>query len=280
MDLTVNSRIIAAIEVRPIQLGRLLGAFELVIPFSGTVHAAGDGIYRTLTIAGARVAMRARSGQTVQVGRAVPDNGTTIRQNDNPTHANFALKLPLQPYQVEALEAERDGADLCLTIALQARATSSDQPGADWEQYLGETPIVTPRSLWIEQLNQSKAAHILLLEAHLPAGGIRHPADRHLRRAQELFAAGAWRGCISECRQFAEELGGGKLTVAMDMMRTDRRGMTKENREDLLMAALQHYGHLAAHSESQRGQLEYNRADAKLALSLSASLAEHQLGCP
>jgi len=280
MDLTVNNRIIASVEIRPIQLGRLLGAFELVIPFSSTVHAAGDGIYRSLTIAGARVAMRAKSGQMVQMGRAVSDNGTTVRQSDNPTHVDFTLKLLLQPHQLEALEAERYGADLYLTIALQARAASSEQPDADWEQYLGETPIVTPRSLWIEQLNQSNAAHILLLEAHLPAGAIRHPADRHLRRAQELFADGDWRGCIAECRQFAEELGGGKLTLAMDMLRTERRGMTKGDREDLLIAALHHYGHLAAHSESQRGQLEYNRADAKLALSVSASLAEHRLGSP
>jgi len=76
MDLTVNSRIVAAVEIRPIQLGRVLGAFELAIPFSGTVHAGGDGIYRSLTIAGARIAMRTKNGQTLQVGRAVPESGT------------------------------------------------------------------------------------------------------------------------------------------------------------------------------------------------------------
>ena len=141
MDLTVNSRIIAAVEIRPVQLARLLGAFELVIPFSGIVHAAADGIYRSLTIAGARIAMRAKNGQIVQVGRAVPDNGTILCQNDSTTHADFVLKLPLQPHQLEALESKRDGADLHLTIALQARAASSDQRGSGWEQYLGETPL-------------------------------------------------------------------------------------------------------------------------------------------
>lgn len=280
MELTVNSRIIAAIEIRPVQLGRLLGAFELVIPFSGTVHAATDGIHRSLTIAGARIAMRAKSGQIVQVGRAVPDNGAIVRQNANATHADFALKLPLQPCQLEALEAERDGADLHLTIALQARAASSDQHGSTCEQYFGETPLRIPRSLWIEQLNQSKAARVLLLEVHLPDGDVRHPGERHLRRAGELFAAGDWRSCVSECRQFAEELGGGRLAAAIDMLSTGRRDMTKRDRADILVAALQHYGHLAAHSESQRGELEYTRADAKLALSLAASLAEHRLGRP
>jgi hypothetical protein len=280
MDLTVNNRIIAAVEIRPVQLGRLLGAFELVIPISGTVHPASDGTYRSLTIAGARVGMRAKNGQTVQMGRAVPDNGTIFRQYDNPAHIDFTLKLPLQPYQVEALEAERDGADLHLVITLQARAASSDQRGDDVEQYFGETSHPIPRSLWIEQLNQSKAGRILLLEVHLPDGDVRHPGERHLRRATEMFASGDWRSCASECRQFAEEIGGGRLTAAIDMLTTGRRTMTKQDREDILTAALQHYGHLAAHSESQRGELEYSRADAKLALSLAASLAEHRLGRP
>jgi hypothetical protein len=278
MDLTVNNRIIAAIDIRPAQLGRLLGAFELIIPFSGTVHAAADGIYCSLTIAGARIAMRGKNGQVVQVGRAVPDNGTIARQYENSTRLDFTLKLPLQPYQLEALEAERDGADLHLAITLQARAASGERRGDDAEQYLGETPLTIPRSLWIEQLNQSKAARVLLLEVRLPDGDIRHPGEPHLRRAGELFAAGDWRSCVSECRQFAEELGSGRLVAAIDMLSTGRRSMTKQDREDILIAALYHYGHLAAHSESQRGELEYSRADAKLALSLTASLAEHRFG--
>ena len=71
-----------------------------------------------------------------------------------------------------------------------------------------------------------------------------------------MFASGDWRSCVSECRQFAEEIGGGRLTAAIDMLTTGRRTMTKQDREDILTAALQHYGHLAAHSESQRGELE------------------------
>lgn len=137
MDLTVNSRIIAAVGIRPVQLGRLLGAFELIIPFSGAVHAATDGIQRSLSIAGARVAMRPKSGQIVQLGRAVPDNATLVYQSGSPGRADFALKLVLQPYQLEALESERDGGDLHLTIVLQARAASSDQPGGHWENTRG-----------------------------------------------------------------------------------------------------------------------------------------------
>lgn len=280
MDLTVNNRIIAAIEIRPVQLSRLLGAYELVIPFSGTVHAASDGIYRSLTIAGARIAIRAKSGQIVQIGRAVPDNGAIVRQYDNSSRVDFALKLPLQPYQLETLEAERDGADLHLAITLQARAVPNKQHCDDSEQYLGETPLTIPRSLWIEQLNQSRAASILLLEIHLSDGDVRHPGERHLRRAKELFVAGDWRSCVSECRQFAEELGDDRLPAAIDMLSTGRRCMTKQDREDILIAGLQHYGHIAAHSESRRGELEYSRADAKLALSLAASLAEHRFGRP
>jgi hypothetical protein len=148
MDLIVNSRIIAAVEFCPVQLGQLLGAFELIIPFSGTVHAAADGIQRSLSISGARIAMRRKNGQTVQLGRAVPDNGTLVHQNGSPGRADFTFKLTLQPYQLEALESERDGGDLHLTIALQARAASSDQPGGHWEQYLADEPPRDSRRLF------------------------------------------------------------------------------------------------------------------------------------
>jgi len=190
MDLSVNHRIIAAVDIRPVQLARLLGAFELIVPFSGTVHATADGAYHSLTITCGRISVRAKSGQRIPLGRAVSDNGVVIRQYDNPTRTDFALKLTLQPNQLEALERERDGADLHLTILLQARASSGGPTTVDWEENLGEMPVVSPRSLWIDELNQSGASRVLVLEIRLPNDEIRHPAERHLHRAQEMFSTG------------------------------------------------------------------------------------------
>lgn len=278
MDLTVDNKIIAKVDIRPIQLTRLLGAFELVVPFSGTVYPVSDRICRSLAIVGARVALRGKDGRTIQIGRAVPDNGVIVRQYENATNADFIFKLPLQPHQLEAVESERNGSDLHLTFSLQARASSSDRDDDCREQFLDEKSHVTPRSHWVEQLNQSEASRILLLEVHFPDGDVQHAGERHLRRAMEMFVAGEWRGCVFECRQLAESIGGGRLAAAIEMLTTGRRAMTKQDREDVFIAALQHYCHLAAHPESQGGEMDYSRADAKLALSFAASLAEHRRG--
>jgi len=54
--------------------------------------------------------------------------------------------------------------------------------------------------------------------------------------------------------------------------------MTKDRLETLIVASLQHYGHIATHSESKGGEMNYSRADAKLALSIAASPAEYHFG--
>jgi hypothetical protein len=275
MDLTVNSKIIASVHVQSVQLIPILGAFEMAFSLAGTVHGMSDGMYRWLTIAGARITMRTKAGQSIELGRAVPDNDMVVRQADNTSRTDFALKLLLQPYQLENLEVERNGSDLHLGLKLLARGNTNQNEGADWEEYLGEMAVPVPESAWIAQLNQSKAGRLLLLEIRLPVGTLRHPSERHLLRAQELLAEGDWRNCVSECRQFAEELGGARLAPAIQMLCNDRRAMTKDQREALILASLQHYGHIAVHPESKHGELDYSRADAKLALSLAASLAEY-----
>lgn len=278
MNLTVGSRIVASVDVTTVQLTPILGAFELVISLTGHVYGMSDGIHRSLTIGSARVLMRSKSGQPVQLGRAVPDSLIVIRQANNSNHLNFALKLILHPHQLEKLEAERNGGDLNLSLALLARASASNNEGGDWEEPLGESPIIVPKSTWVARLNESNAGRRLLLEIRLPEGTMRHPAERHLLRAQELFAEGAWRNCVSECRQFAEELGGTRLGAAKEMLKNEGRAMTKEEREALIIASLRHYAHMAAHSESKNGALDYSRSEAKLALSVAASLAEHHFG--
>ena len=64
----------------------------------------------------------------------------------------------------------------------------------------------------------------------------------------------------------------------IEMLRNDRMAMTKDRLETLIVASLQHYGHIATHSESKGGEMNYSRADAKLALSIAASPAEYHFG--
>ena len=277
MFLTVSAKMIASIEPQAVQLLRLLGAFELCLLFSGTVQQKAE-YYRCLAISGARVTVRSIGGHSLELGTAFSEKAVVLRQGDNSKPEQFTLRLPLQPHQVDLMENVRDGGDLNLSVKFLARGSDSRSSWFDWEE-AGDMAlqIPVPESAWVKQMNASGADRILLFEVRVPSsdGALPHPAARHLLKAQQHLVGGNWRECVSECRQFAEQLGGGRLTPATDRLASGRRSMSKDEREAVLLAALLHYGHLAAHSESQHGELDFDRADAKLALSLAASLAAH-----
>lgn len=273
MDLTVNSKNIVALQAHPVQLVPMLGCFELVMPFTATVYGMTDGLYRCLTITGARLSLRDKTGSVLAIGRMEPDCAVVLRQGNNAQRMDFSLKLPLQHQQLERLEVARDGGNLDFVLRFLTRG-STDKSREDWEEYVGEMPAQVPQSAWVVQYNSAKAGNVLLFEVRLPNSSLRHPAEKHLLKAQGLLTGGDWRNCVNECRQFAEELGGARSALALDKLAISRRTMTKDERGDAIVAAIQNYGHAAAHSESKHGELEYNRADAKLMLSLAASLAE------
>jgi hypothetical protein len=278
MQLTVNSTVIASVQHEAIQLRSLLGAFELSVSFRGTVHAKRDHDCRCLTISGARLTLRTKDGRALELGFASSDKLIVLRQHDHARDEVFSLRLLLQPHQIDLVECAREGGDLILGVRLCARGSDNRNPWLDWDEQgdLGFN-VTAPESTWVKEMNSSGADRILLFEVRVPFddGVVPHPAVRHLLRAQQHLLGGNWRECVSECRQFAEDLGGTNLTPATDRLANNRRSMTKDEREAVLLAALLHYGHLAAHSESKHGELDFERADAKLALSLASSLAGH-----
>ena len=292
LSLTVCSKIIAQLHPLPVRLSNLLGAYELSFPFSGVIHEKSDGLLRSLTVDSARVLLKSKGGVQTELGAARPDTATYLRQSDHPGRCDFALKLVLQPHQLELLEKERDGDDLTfvLRIALQGliedeqsnpqRMDIQIKAARSWPEH-AELNLTAPQSEWIAQLNATKADHVLLFEVSLPLearAAARHPAMKHLVLALDLMRAGNWRQCVAECRQFAEELGGDRLAGALKNLAQDPKNLSKDEREFLLVASLRHYAHLAAHSETQRGTMDFDRSDAKLAISLAASLAAHHFG--
>jgi hypothetical protein len=273
MDLTVSSKNIIGLDAISVQLAPTLGAFELVVIFKATIHGMTDNLYRWVNLYSARLSLRDKGGSVYEVGLLEPDAPVVLRQRDNAQPRNFSFKLALQPHQVGELEKARDGGDINFVLRFQASSCTSESTENQDEHY-SDVQLPVPQSAWITQYNASKAGAVLLFEVRLPSGALRHPAEHHLFEAQRKLDSGDWRGSVSECRQFAEELGGTKMNAAFDKLANARKTMTKDERADAVIAAIQNYGHAATHSESRNGELEYSRADAKLMISLAASLAE------
>jgi hypothetical protein len=279
MHLGVSGKVVASVEPQAVQLVPLLGAFELVFLFGGTVYGVSDGGYRKLIISAARITLFDVGGGKYDLGVARGDAKIVLRQNDHACGVQFSLKVLLQPHQINLVENVRAGGDLRFSLRFFARGNIGDGDAGDQDEQ-GDLSVDVPvaESAWAAQMTMSAADMILLFEVRLPAGldgALAHPAARHLLKAHKLYGSGNWRECVSECRQFAEELGGEKLAPALNQFGSDRRAMTKDERTALLVSALQHYGHIAAHSESRGGDLDYTRAEASLALQISASLASY-----
>ncbi len=274
MGLTVNSQGVADMQVQTVQLRSLLGSYELSFLFSGTTYPMQqDEVSRWLVVHGARVVLKAKGGPS-DLPLALPDQPAIIRQGQYANPTSFELRIPLQPHQLEALETARDGGDLHFEMRLSARGGDSQRGANDWPEQASLTAHV-PESNWVAQLASAKALRILLLEISMPfSNGAGRSADKHLTRAQKHFIEGNYRECVSECRQFAEEVGQGRTSDALTKLKQDRMGMTKYERQVAILATLQNYAHLAAHSGSAGG-VNFNRDDAKLALSLAAALAAH-----
>jgi hypothetical protein len=179
---------------------------------------------------------------------------------------------------LSALEEIRDAGDLDFELVLAATG-GDDQNGANnWpEQQMLRLHL--PQSEWVAQLNAAKAYAVMLIKVALSithSSAPRRARDQHLLRAEEHFVAGNYRECVSECRQFLEELAGDKLGQALSLLRSEARNMDKSQREEAILAAIHHYTHLAAHSGSRQGELNYERSDARLILSLAAASAAHR----
>jgi hypothetical protein len=277
MELTVNSKIIADANVQRVQVRQLVGSFELSFSIEVSVHSMRD-LARWILLHSARVTARSTKGAQMEVGRLAPDKPVLVQQLTNTTQLSAQFSIALLPQQLAALEDQRDGGDLDFEIAMS---------GTGGDDKTGQVPTNAtlwhraPRSQWVAQLNGAGAANILLLEVPMPLiepAASARAIDQHLRQAHKHFLDGSYRECVSECRQVTEELGRVSSGDPYKQLgnRTDREAMTKEEREDAVVAVIQTYAHLSAHSPSRGGVMDFTRSDAKLILSLTAALVAHR----
>ena len=281
MGLTVGSWNIADVRVQGVTLRPVIGGFELVFGLDLAVNAhAGDGV-RRVSIVGARVTVRPGEDEPQVLGFARPEGPLEVICRSSSSRATPTLHLPVQPGQIAALEALRGTGDL--DFAFLASGTGADEDGEQHVQ--GDWRVGVSRSDWIEQLRSAGARNVMLLEVPLPLGGDSghwQDFETALRRAEELYRSGDYHGCIGACRTAVEELGlrrygnGRWADKALDRLASsDRKKMSKDEREAALCAVLRHYTHQAHHGPGEGGVPAYARTEAQFVLSVTAAAAAH-----
>lgn len=271
--LTVNSAGVTTIEVRQIQLLRLLAGYDLTIILAGTPAPMRTGA-RWIRLSNAAVRVSGRNGERAALGWARPERPTIIRQSEHSGPFLTNLKMEMSPVTISRIETLRDGGDLDFEIDLIGEGGGSEQ---DQDAPVHETlRWRAAQSDWLVQLRGAGVFDTILLELPIPIGG-EAPALRRLRQAQRHFFSGEYLACVGECRQAVDELGFARVGdknwsgPALKALREQREEMTKSEREEVILAAVRHYAHLAHHSESEGGVARCSHDEAFHLLSLTAS---------
>jgi len=257
----------------------LVGAYELIFSLYVTIHADENALRKAM-ITGARVTLKGGLGRQESLGFARPEAPFDIVSKTCGTAMTPSLHLTIQPGQVAAIETLRDTGDL--TFELLAIGTGVDKNGE--HQIQDKWRIVEPRSEWIKKLHEAGARNVLLLEVPLPIGDVLEGWEdiaSGLKRAEDQYRNGDYHSCIGSCRTVIQELGYFRYKIEewagepLRRLSSDRKGMTKGEREAALWAVLRHYTHQAHHGPSEGGVPDYSRADAHFVLSLTAAAVAH-----
>ena len=224
--------------------------------------------------------MNPSEGEPQALGFARPEAAFEINCKPFKSTATPNLHLHLQPAQLAALEALRGTGDL--VFELLALGIGTDENGDQHVQ--GDWRISVARSDWIKKLRDAGARNVMLLEIPLPLESIAdewHEITAGLQRAEAQYRNGDYHSCIGSCRTVMQELGlqrygdGKWASEFLEQLASDRKGMSKSQREGALFAVLRHYTHQAHHGPSEGGVPAYTRAEAQFVLSLTAAAVAH-----
>jgi hypothetical protein len=274
-SITLGHWIVAKATLKRISISPVVGAYELLFTVEGSSTTRDDQIL-WLSFHRADVKVGAGQGELSRLGTARPDASHRIRTFKNALPFNCEFRLLLAPNQLSAIEELRTENDLQFQIAVSGEG-GDETTLTEIQTFTQPLFLSVPRSEWISQLRAARATDVLLLEVPMPfidPPGQMIAVVEALKRAQSHFIGGHYSDCIINCRKAIEELEtlqGRDRTVAFGRLANDRKGMSKDERRTAIEAALFHFASLAAHDAGT----EFDRRDARLAMTLAAGLVAH-----
>jgi hypothetical protein len=276
ISISAASRLVAHANPPRITLGRVVGGFELVFTLNGMSVARTQG--QPVVWLRPDLARIAVGSGSQELGSARPDHALPVRTLNAALPMNYDFRMALPAQQLAAVEAVRSGGDLPFRLSIAGTA-GSENDATQVELFQIVLTQTVSRSDWIQQLQASKAADILLLEIPMPfvdpPNGLGGVANL-LRQAQALFLDAHYTESVIACRKAVEafeKVAGRDRDGLLKLLATTREGLTKDQRRTTIEAAFYHFGSLAAHD----GAAVFDRRDARLALALTAALVAYEM---
>jgi hypothetical protein len=283
---SLNSTQFANLDVGSLYGSQGLGFYRLHFQVKVNIHKTPDEEQITLTNLNGELFVVGKNGAKHFLGclrrQGVNSPITTSKYGSNQT-INFETELDAA--RIEAIEKIRLGGDLHFYFSFHG-VGSSVQWGT---QQLNQVELCYPanQSTWIKILEQIGYRKTLLLEVPLLPEEISPTfanAIKHLQNAQTQLLQGQYRNTVSECRDVLEA-----ISVALDDEKeqtpvelkawfSDTRSMSKEHRIRLMRRAFKVLTHASKHADNNAASIEWGPTDARMALSMAASLLQMSSG--
>lgn len=199
-------------------------------------------------------------------------------RDDYPLH----LYLDLDRVQLDAIEEMRNGEDLTMDLWLYALCREGNSPGSVSDNI----KLSLNQRAWTDVLTQMGYGRFFTFEVPFPVAGEDNfgAAISYIERAKESFFRGDYEETVSHCRNALENLHAhlplkNKMEEAKNQFcGKGKRNMDLGERVYLLHESIRHITHLSHHPEGAEYGEKYSRKDAKLVLSMTASIIAHSQG--
>lgn len=210
------------------------------------------------------------------LGFAEPEVPLEITTKSGNDVRRLIFELQLTEGQLFALEKLRGGGDVNLKLRFSALA---DGPSGVWAQQ-DEISFRANVSDWAKVLKELQGPEFMVIGIPLPKCANEHAlaeAVGRIRRAHAHLVDGRFDAVVSECRLAIESTGlavgeQSGIASAAQKLKSNKREMTKLEREFSLMDAVRHYTQLAHHVDDRGAAEYYSRDDATMLLAMAAAL--------
>ena len=209
-----------------------------------------------------------------RVGRATSDAPMHFGPGYGDNAAYFSLDLLLTSAQLDAIERERNGQQLSLTLKLYGDLFD----GYTWRFGYDQLPIHVDRDQWVAALNNAHYGSTLVYEVPLSLAqkGSAKAIDAALKSARTHFMQGNYREAVAACRVALEPVkpDNKEIKAARDLLRDfeNKKKLTKEQRQMLLLAAVEDYTQPSHHGTEEGEYLDFTRKEALLVMGATLGL--------
>lgn len=274
-DLAFHSKRFATWDIDNIQGNKGLGFYQLIFPIKISTHPLPENQTIFITNLSGKVGVQKNgTSLSIPLGQLIQHDGPRpIRTHEQVSENHLFLSMEIDEKRIEAIESIRVSGNLSFSIQLFPTVT---QDTISELIYCQPFQLQISQSDWIRLLDSIGFRKTLLLEIPVPtnqASPAIAESIKHLANAQKQMLHGHFREAVGACRDALESLNL-FLKNFESPLSLDKRKRDKQERFSAIRKTLIELTHAAKHADEVTSQIEWNLADTRATIGLTATLLQ------